>query len=54
MVGRPIKGMSRVPYEDHYLERGTTWVPEELTVEEIAEIVEAFGDSALITKNVRL
>jgi 2,4-dienoyl-CoA reductase-like NADH-dependent reductase (Old Yellow Enzyme family) len=39
MVGRPIKGMSRIPYEDHYLERGTTVVPEELTVEEIAEIL---------------
>jgi 2,4-dienoyl-CoA reductase-like NADH-dependent reductase (Old Yellow Enzyme family)/thioredoxin reductase len=52
MVGRPIKGMSRVPYEDHYYEKGTGVVPEELTVEEIAEIVQAFGDSALITKNV--
>ncbi len=51
MVGRPIKGMSRVPYEDHYSERGTNVVPEELTVEEIAEIVEAFGDSALVCKN---
>jgi 2,4-dienoyl-CoA reductase-like NADH-dependent reductase (Old Yellow Enzyme family)/thioredoxin reductase len=50
-MGPPIKGMSRILYEDHFAEQGVAGLPEELTAEEIAEIVEAFGDSALRAKN---
>lgn len=44
----PIKAPSRIPSEDAEL-RGA-FVPEELTVEEIQEIITAFGDAALRAK----
>jgi 2,4-dienoyl-CoA reductase-like NADH-dependent reductase (Old Yellow Enzyme family)/thioredoxin reductase len=44
----PIKAPSRVPWEELYAMTGV--VPEELTIEEIQQIVKAFGDAALRTK----
>lgn len=41
----PIKAPSRIPWEELHAMGGA--VPEELTFEEIQEIVEAFGDAAL-------
>ena len=45
----PLKAPSRVPWEDIYA-MGVP-VPEELSIEEIEEIVEAFGDAALRAKS---
>ncbi|MQY76014.1 MAG: NAD(P)-binding protein, partial [Spirochaeta sp.] len=44
----PMKAPSRVPWEESKMMGGT--VPEELTFEEIEEIVEAFGDAARRTQ----
>lgn len=41
----PMKTASRVPWEELHYNMGGS-VPEELTFEEIAEIIEAFGDAA--------
>jgi len=46
----PIKAPSRIPWEESYA-AGVS-VPEELTFEEIGDIVEAFGDAALRAKQV--
>jgi len=40
----PVKAPSRIPAERIYLQYGV--VPEELTIEEIQELVDAFGDAA--------
>ena len=42
----PIKAASPVPWEELYLRFGTAAIPEELTLEEIQEIIEAFSDAA--------
>jgi len=46
----PIKGASRIPWPQLYA-RGAP-APEELTLEEIKEVVNAFGDAALRAKQV--
>ncbi|MGB9792820.1 MAG: NADH oxidase, partial [Thermacetogeniaceae bacterium] len=42
----PIKSASRIPWPKLYDRVGIAAVPEELTIEEIQQIVEAFGDAA--------
>ncbi|MBN2051421.1 MAG: FAD-dependent oxidoreductase [Spirochaetales bacterium] len=44
---KPIKSASRVPWPTLLANHGLDAVPEELTVEEIHEIVERFGDAAV-------
>ncbi len=46
----PIKAPSRIPWEKLYLQFGAAAVPEELTFDEIQEIVEAFGNAARRTQ----
>lgn len=46
---KPMVAPSRIPWPNLYATYGT--VPDELTIEEIAEIVEAFGDAALRAKH---
>ncbi|MFC1995305.1 FAD-dependent oxidoreductase [Chloroflexota bacterium] len=42
----PIKAASPIPWEELYLRFGAAVMPEELTFDEIQEIVEDFGDAA--------
>jgi len=53
---RPYKSAHRTPWPDLYSPRGAlgkgAGVPEEITIEEIEELIEDFGDAALRCKNV--
>ena len=44
---QPIKSTSRIPWPALYEQYGMEAIPQELTIEEIIEIVENFGDAAL-------
>jgi len=48
---KPIKSSSQIPWPSLYQRVGLDAVPEELTIEEIHQIVEDFGDAALRAVN---